>query len=179
MDIEGQSVCFSCHPSQTTNNLGATSRGECHSVFGFWKDELSGMSMPCQPEGSCAGENQCLAGYMGERCGLCEDGYFKQNGGCSECPVVDNDLVQVVYVFGIGYVCTATIDMDPMHHALAKPCCNMSCHVSLCWCPNEFGLFMVLQVCLVLHSFFCGLRNRWRGPWRRPPPGVTCLKSWL
>ena len=45
-----------------------------------WKDIL-----PCEPAGSCLGNNTCAAQYTGERCASCVSGYFLLDGICQSC----------------------------------------------------------------------------------------------
>jgi len=73
---------------------------------GFWRSEISNPSelcpeehrnkiyrpvcpvfSPCEPPGSCLGDNICAEGYEGARCAQCIKGkYYRVNGECIKCP---------------------------------------------------------------------------------------------
>jgi hypothetical protein len=40
----------------------------------------------CAPVESCTGNNTCAMGYTGDRCALCDDGYYRFNSSCARCP---------------------------------------------------------------------------------------------
>lgn len=43
-------------------------------------------ALPCIPEESCLGNNQCSREYTGERCAKCKDQFYRINGRCVQCP---------------------------------------------------------------------------------------------
>jgi len=73
---------------------------------GFWRSETANPSelcpaehrnvqfrpicpvfSPCEPPGSCLGNNVCAEGYEGARCAQCIKGkYYRVNGECIKCP---------------------------------------------------------------------------------------------
>lgn len=66
------------------------------------------MLLPCEPKSSCTGDNTCLEGYAGIRCGECADGYYRLSGRCTECPdnpwlIVVGMLVTAVTLATSGY----------------------------------------------------------------------------
>lgn len=69
---------------------------------GFWREPSSSAPagvcppfgsqcvyvVPCLPSGnaSCLPGNICAAGYTGDRCSLCADGFYRFNSFCQVCP---------------------------------------------------------------------------------------------
>jgi hypothetical protein len=76
------------------------------SAPGWWRDEVTPNSggqcldgliplnrfcpvmRPCEPQSSCLGNNTCAPKYDPEspRCSICNAGFFRLNGECTECP---------------------------------------------------------------------------------------------
>ena len=58
--------------------------------------------LPCDPPGACLGANECKVGYTGLRCGQCEDGYYKLQNSCRECPDRTSALVIAFCLAAVG-----------------------------------------------------------------------------
>ena len=80
-------------------------RAPPYPVEGFYRlgfdptpalSKITGDIEPCEPTTACLGgpENSCAEGYFGDRCALCEDGFFRLNHYCTACP--DSTLVSYV-----------------------------------------------------------------------------------
>lgn len=67
---EGWFVYSFCDSSTKSNQ---TLKSTCAAAF------------PCQPAGSCIGENACSYPYSGEGCFSCSAGYFRINSQCKPC----------------------------------------------------------------------------------------------
>jgi len=67
--------------------------------------ETSATVKPCEPTTACLGgpDNSCAEGYVGDRCALCDEGYFRLNHYCTAC--LDSTLVSYILpVQLIGFV---------------------------------------------------------------------------
>ncbi|KAL0232120.1 hypothetical protein PCE1_003116 [Barthelona sp. PCE] len=87
--------CYSC-PSHAT--CDAPNNRWPIPEEGAYRDEVDfALISLCQPEEACLGfvaancssdacTTQCASGYIGDRCASCDEGYYKTDESCAECP---------------------------------------------------------------------------------------------
>ncbi|KAL0229861.1 hypothetical protein PCE1_003425 [Barthelona sp. PCE] len=87
--------CYSC-PSHAT--CKAPNNRWPIPEEGAYRDEVDfALISLCQPEEACLGfvaancssdacTTQCAGGYIGDRCASCDEGYYKTDESCAECP---------------------------------------------------------------------------------------------
>ena len=56
-------------------------------------------AVACAPADSCLGSNICAAGYKGDRCVFCNDGFYRTNGSCAPCPASPYAII-VIFIIG-------------------------------------------------------------------------------
>lgn len=59
-------------------------------------------AVACSPNASCLAGNICAAGYVGDRCSLCDDGFYRTNGSCAVCPTSPLTIVIVLVLLALG-----------------------------------------------------------------------------
>jgi cysteine-rich repeat protein len=66
---------------------------------GYWSLSAFELFMPCDVASACPGlgYGKCAEGYLGIRCGDCQDGFYSLNGRCVSCPANRNERF---YIFG-------------------------------------------------------------------------------
>lgn len=148
-------------PEGTTCPGGETATDLVTALPGFWRiaeSEVSaancppqrqGASLPfcvyavaCQPSSSCLANNTCAEGYVGQRCALCDSGFFRANGSCAPCPssplaVVLGLVLLALAALAGSYVLNKSgvpltllsIGVDyAQARGRARPLCWCSCH---------------------------------------------------
>ena len=114
-------LCAKC-PDGALCPGGETTDDRVTSLSGYWRvtilsqltdavcpSQRQGDALPycvytvaCAPKESCQGSNVCATGYTGDRCATCDNGYFRTNGNCAECPSSPYAIIVVFVVLGMS-----------------------------------------------------------------------------
>ena len=92
------------------------------ALAGFWLNDASlipssivcpigplcAYAVACAPSESCLANNVCATGYVGTRCALCDNGFYRVNSACAPCPsspyaVIIGFVLGALAALGVSY----------------------------------------------------------------------------
>jgi len=175
-------ACVACATRRTTADTGSTTPSQCVCIDDYYEKDgecvpcasgatckggrppisqggyaasEEGVFVECLPAGACEADNKCAAGYSGERCSSCADGYYRSQLECVACAGTGLWWVLVLVVpfvvVGIGYLLRKALNGPSSSSIIAAICITLSflqvCLV--CLCVLSVRSLRWLEVCQV------------------------------